>query len=139
MSEFILNCIEVGTQFLTAVATVFTVCFAYKQIEEAKREADEARNYDREQRAKAHQEAILENAYRVEAWIARDSNAKEPSAVKDETHERVLIVRNDSSGPIRNVQIEIEWPTEWTHDNALLHSGDAAALAAPGAYNPMLT
>ena len=23
--------------------------------------------------------------------------------------------------------------------NALLHSGDAAALAAPGAYNPMLT
>ncbi len=25
------------------------------------------------------------------------------------------------------------------HYNALLHSGDAAALAAPGAYNPMLT
>lgn len=25
------------------------------------------------------------------------------------------------------------------YHNALLHSGDAAALAAPGAYNPMLT
>lgn len=51
---------------------------------------------------------VRDNANRVNVWLALQQGLTEKN--------RLLIVRNDSSGPIRNVCIRVLWPSEQTAD-----------------------
>ena len=108
--------IETVIEIVTAIATVGTVLVALYQLSRTIKLHDR----DRDDDLYSDYES---KAFLVDAWVAVEGGA-------DGQKERVIMIRNGTAGPIRDVSLRVLWPME-SKDQEML--ADDCELAGRGA------